>query len=186
MLCLLSRLSEWRAATQMHVLPGSYGKTRWRRGELSSAYPRSVCGWPIIFPKTAACRIALTRRWRRSGEFSRANMMRLRWPYVRRVFDSALAEKNWPEPDRALFVDAVQKRYKSAFPPVGEETLAGGMSNTIAGRICNHFDLKGSGYTIDGACASVASRDRERVRGARRWRSGCGDGRWRRSGSRSV
>ena len=37
---------------------------------------------------------------------------------------------------------------------MGEETLAGGLSNTIAGRICNHFDLKGGGYTVDGACAS--------------------------------
>ena len=37
---------------------------------------------------------------------------------------------------------------------MGEETLAGGLSNTIAGRICNHFDLKGCGYTVDGACAS--------------------------------
>src|SRR3712207_8189095 len=31
---------------------------------------------------------------------------------------------------------------------------AGGLSNTIAGRICNHFDLKGGGYTVDGACRS--------------------------------
>ena len=37
---------------------------------------------------------------------------------------------------------------------MGEETLAGGLSNTIAGRICNHFDFKGGGYTVDGACAS--------------------------------
>ena len=44
--------------------------------------------------------------------------------------------------------------FKAPFPPVGEETLAGGLSNTIAGRICNHFDLKGGGYTVDGACAS--------------------------------
>src|SRR6185312_10678228 len=32
--------------------------------------------------------------------------------------------------------------------------LAGALSNTIAGRICNHFDLKGGGYTVDGACSS--------------------------------
>src|SRR6185295_2882516 len=25
---------------------------------------------------------------------------------------------------------------------------------TIAGRICNYFDLHGGGYTVDGACAS--------------------------------
>ena len=45
-------------------------------------------------------------------------------------------------------------RYKSAFPPIDEDTLAGGLSNTIAGRICNHFDLGGGGYTVDGACSS--------------------------------
>ena len=43
---------------------------------------------------------------------------------------------------------------RQPFAPVGEETLAGSLSNTIAGRICNHFDLNGGGYTVDGACAS--------------------------------
>jgi enediyne polyketide synthase len=80
-----------------------------------------------------------------AGEFSRANVMRLRWPYVRRVVESVLPE---------IDLQALEVQYKSAFPPVGEETLAGGMSNTIAGRICNYFDLKGGGYTVDGACAS--------------------------------
>ena len=32
--------------------------------------------------------------------------------------------------------------------------LAGGLANTIAGRICNHFDFNGGGYTVDGACSS--------------------------------
>ena len=44
--------------------------------------------------------------------------------------------------------------YKAPFAPVGEETLAGGLSNTIAGRICNYFHLNGGGYTLDGACGS--------------------------------
>ncbi|HYX25888.1 MAG TPA: beta-ketoacyl synthase N-terminal-like domain-containing protein, partial [Thermoanaerobaculia bacterium] len=44
--------------------------------------------------------------------------------------------------------------YKAPFPAPGEESLAGGLANTIAGRICNHFDLHGGGYTLDGACAS--------------------------------
>jgi enediyne polyketide synthase len=89
-----------------------------------------------------------------AGEFARANVLRLRWPYVRRILESELAEKGWDEATRAQFLETLESRYKSAFPPVGEETLAGGMSNTIAGRICNYFDLKGGGYTLDGACAS--------------------------------
>ena len=89
-----------------------------------------------------------------TGEFSRANLMRLRWPYVRRVLDAALAGRDWPAPDRSSFLSGLEQSYKNPFPPVNDETLAGGLSNTIAGRICNYFDLKGGGYTVDGACAS--------------------------------
>jgi enediyne polyketide synthase len=89
-----------------------------------------------------------------TGEFSRANVMRLRWPYVRRVLSQALAEGDCP-PERAReLLDKTETLYKQPFPAVNEETLAGGLSNTIAGRICNYFDLKGGGYTLDGACAS--------------------------------
>jgi enediyne polyketide synthase len=44
--------------------------------------------------------------------------------------------------------------YKSVFPSVNEDTLAGGLSNTIAGRICNYLNVFGGGYTVDGACSS--------------------------------
>jgi enediyne polyketide synthase len=89
-----------------------------------------------------------------TGEFSRANTLRLRWPYVRRVVEAALAGEAWPAEKRAAFLAGLEAQYKAPFPPVGEESLAGGLSNTIAGRICNQFDLKGGGYTVDGACAA--------------------------------
>ena len=88
-----------------------------------------------------------------TGEFSRANGLRLRWPYVRRVVEAALADEGWAPPQRRAFLQGVETRYKAPFPLMGEETLAGGLSNIIAGRICNYFDLKGGGYTVDGACA---------------------------------
>ena len=89
-----------------------------------------------------------------TGEFSRANLMRLRWPYVRRVVEASLADEGWLDEQRSSFLKKLETLYKEPFPAIGEESLAGGLSNTIAGRICNHFDLKGGGYTIDGACAS--------------------------------
>jgi enediyne polyketide synthase len=89
-----------------------------------------------------------------TGEFSRANLMRLRWPYVRRVLAHALAREGWDAAARQAFLAGLESEYKAPFPEIGEESLAGGLSNTIAGRICNHFDLKGGGYTVDGACAS--------------------------------
>jgi enediyne polyketide synthase len=89
-----------------------------------------------------------------TGEFSRANLMRLRWPYVRRVVGASLAAEGWSDEKRAEFLKQLETLYKEPFPSINEESLAGGLSNTIAGRICNHFDLNGGGYTIDGACAS--------------------------------
>ncbi|GAA2076744.1 SDR family NAD(P)-dependent oxidoreductase [Actinomadura alba] len=90
-----------------------------------------------------------------TGEFTRANVMRLRWPYVRRVVAAALKERDdWDDDRLGAFLDDLEGAYKEPFPAIDEDTLAGGLSNTIAGRICNHFDLKGGGYTVDGACSS--------------------------------
>ena len=89
-----------------------------------------------------------------TGEFARANMMRLRWPYVRRTVGAALAEQGWTEERTASFLGELEGRYKAPYPPIDEDTLAGGLANTIAGRVCNYFDLHGGGYTVDGACSS--------------------------------
>lgn len=89
-----------------------------------------------------------------TGEFSRANGLRLRWPYVRRVVEAALRQEGWTIEQCQAFLKRLETTYKEPFAPIGEETLAGGLSNTIAGRICNYFNLKGGGYTVDGACAS--------------------------------
>jgi enediyne polyketide synthase len=89
-----------------------------------------------------------------TGEFSRANVMRLRWPYVRRTVAGALRELGWEDEALIHFLAGLETRYKSAFPAIDEDTLAGGLANTIAGRICNYFDLHGGGFTVDGACSS--------------------------------
>ncbi|HKT51641.1 MAG TPA: polyketide synthase, partial [Candidatus Angelobacter sp.] len=90
-----------------------------------------------------------------TGEFSRAGLMRLRWPYVRRVIAAALQKGTaLPESEQASMMDEIESIYKAPFPPTMEDSLAGGLSNTIAGRICNYFNFKGGGYTVDGACAS--------------------------------
>jgi enediyne polyketide synthase len=89
-----------------------------------------------------------------TGEVTRARTLRLRWPYVHRVLAAAMTETDLPEDQRLAVLDRAAMHYLSPFPPTDEETLAGSLSNTIAGRICNHFDFRGGGYTVDGACAS--------------------------------
>ncbi|WP_214410487.1 type I polyketide synthase [Sphaerisporangium fuscum] len=89
-----------------------------------------------------------------TGEFTRANVMRLRWPYVRRTVAAVLKEQGFDDDRLEGLLSDLEATYKSPFPGIDEDTLAGGLSNTIAGRICNHFDLNGGGYTVDGACSS--------------------------------
>ena len=89
-----------------------------------------------------------------TGEQTRSNTMRLRWPFVRRAFRAAARETGMPCESASRVEEKLEDFYKSVFPQVNEDTLAGGLSNTIAGRICNFLNLFGGGYTVDGACSS--------------------------------
>ncbi|MEV0443720.1 SDR family NAD(P)-dependent oxidoreductase [Streptomyces spectabilis] len=89
-----------------------------------------------------------------TGDMTRATGMRLRWPYVRRTLAKALEDKDWTVDEIAEFLDAYEIQYKAPYPGINEDSLAGGLANTIAGRICNHFDFGGGGFIVDGACSS--------------------------------
>lgn len=89
-----------------------------------------------------------------TGEWTRTNAMRMRWPFVEKVIRANGVAHGLSGEALESFVRSVALSYKSVFPEVTEDTLAGGLSNTIAGRICNVFDLHGGGYTVDGACSS--------------------------------
>lgn len=89
-----------------------------------------------------------------TGEQTRSNGLRLRWPYVRRALIASAKARKMSDAAVAALVETMEQFYKSVFAPVNEDSLAGGLSNTIAGRICNFFDFDGGGYTVDGACAS--------------------------------
>ena len=89
-----------------------------------------------------------------TGEQTRANTMRLRWPFVHRALRVAARGQGLDDGQIRLLAQALKDRYTAAFPPVDEDTLAGGLSNTIAGRICNYLNLMGGGFTVDGACSS--------------------------------
>jgi len=89
-----------------------------------------------------------------TGEHTRANTMRLRWPFIERAIRAA-AQSRGLSPELTEQLAATTEQYfKSVFPPTTEDTLAGGLSNTISGRICGYLGLYGGGYTVDGACSS--------------------------------
>lgn len=89
-----------------------------------------------------------------TGEISRANMLRLRWPYVRNSLITAARNSGIDNATLSKLIVEAEHSFKQAFPIPNEDTLAGVLSNVIAGRICNFLDFNGGGYVVDGACAS--------------------------------
>lgn len=87
------------------------------------------------------------------GDYGRSTYLRYRWPHIERALRAGLAGSVPPGAVEDI-VSAVRHRALDAIPPITEDSLPGTMSNTIAGRICNHFDLGGGGHTVDAACAS--------------------------------
>ena len=89
-----------------------------------------------------------------TGEVSRASLVRYRWPYAKKVFSEVFDNFNIASKLKKELLKKIETRYKAPFPAINEDNLAGGLSNTIAGRIANYFDLKGGAFTTDGACSS--------------------------------
>ncbi|WP_459546296.1 SDR family NAD(P)-dependent oxidoreductase [Nocardia sp. X0981] len=68
----------------------------------------------------------------------------------RPVWLAALRESGIPEDRAQQICDRIAEHYV----PWQEASLPGMLSNVVAGRIANRFDLHGSNYTTDAACAS--------------------------------
>ncbi|MFT5836466.1 MAG: enediyne polyketide synthase, partial [Sulfurimonas sp.] len=88
------------------------------------------------------------------GDTSRSNYFRLRWPFVRKSLRVTAERAGMSSTNITKLENSMECVFKSVFPEVNEDTIAGGLANTIAGRVCNYLDLKGGGYIVDGACAS--------------------------------
>ena len=74
---------------------------------------------------------------------------RLQYPIWRKVLKSSgLSDED---------VEKVVEKMKLAYAPWQENSFPGMLSNVIAGRITNRFDLGGTNCTVDAACASSLS-----------------------------
>ncbi|MFH1436733.1 MAG: polyketide synthase, partial [Pseudomonadota bacterium] len=59
-----------------------------------------------------------------------------------------------PPEKRAGIIECLTRRINAVSPPITEDTMPGELSNVIAGRVANVFNLRGANYTTDAACAS--------------------------------
>ncbi|MGO8960740.1 MAG: SDR family NAD(P)-dependent oxidoreductase [Streptosporangiaceae bacterium] len=89
-----------------------------------------------------------------AGDTSRANALRLRWPYVRRVLTDAFATGDIPAGQVGELLRQAETGYLAPFPPMGADSLAGSMPGTIAGAISSYFGFRGGSHVVDSACSS--------------------------------
>jgi acyl transferase domain-containing protein len=90
-----------------------------------------------------------------AGDTSRANALRVRWPYVRRVLADALSGAEMPASQAGPVLRQAESGYLGAFPPMGALSLAGSMPGTIATTISSYFGFRGGSHAVDSACSSA-------------------------------
>ncbi len=73
--------------------------------------------------------------------------------YVRAVRSSPEFQA-LPEEQQRAITEHAEAVVAEGKPDFTEDSCPGTLGSIIAGRICNHFDLGGVSYTLDGACAS--------------------------------
>ena len=89
-----------------------------------------------------------------AGDTSRANALRVRWPYVRRVLTEALGTQDIPANQAGLVLRSAETSYLAPFPAMGADSLAGSFPATIATGISSYFGFRGGSHAVDSACSS--------------------------------
>jgi enediyne polyketide synthase len=124
--------------------------THWLALELSAAAIASIGGPGRLNRAKTAVIVANTL----TGEFSRAALLRQRLPFLDDVLSQAGDLEGLPKDLALRLRGRFAEELRRHFPEPNEDSLAGGLANTIAGRIANYFDLGGGAFSVDGACAS--------------------------------
>lgn len=124
--------------------------THWLALQLAAEAIEAIGGVEWLDRKRTAVIVANTL----TGEFSRAALLRLRQPFLDELLQEALDASGTAAETASRIRGEFARRLTTRFPEPNEDSLAGGLANTIAGRIANHFDLNGGAYSVDGACSS--------------------------------
>ncbi|MDR0734341.1 MAG: acyltransferase domain-containing protein, partial [Elusimicrobiota bacterium] len=74
---------------------------------------------------------------------------------------------NLPPATQEAVIGDVERAADDYFLPITEDTMPGELSNVIAGRVANVFNLNGTNFTVDAACASSIAAIDQAVNGLR-------------------
>jgi enediyne polyketide synthase len=139
-------ISDWAFDRARFRIPQAH----WLALEVAAQAIEAIGGPGAVEPERVAVVVANTL----TGEFSRANSLRLRLPFLDGVVAQACDRLGLDDADALDLRREFGTVLRDRLAEPNEETLAGGLANTIAGRIANYFDFKAGAYVIDAACAS--------------------------------
>ena len=89
-----------------------------------------------------------------TGEFARSFNLKSRFNTINDRLMRTLSHFDLDSDTKTEISAQFEKEMVSMLPEIDEDSLPGGMSNIIAGRIANFFNFRGGAYTVDGACSS--------------------------------
>jgi acyl transferase domain-containing protein len=88
------------------------------------------------------------------GEIRGPTALRIYYPLVEEALRRTAHVQGLPESERQALLQELSSIYLKDKPVITEDSLPGELSNIIAGRIANVFNLGGKNFTTDAACAS--------------------------------
>jgi len=88
------------------------------------------------------------------GEIQRYTNRRVFFPEIEEVIRNNEIFQRLSESEQNEFIQDLIESYSHKYPAVTEDSMPGELSNVIAGRIANVFNLTGKSMTTDAACAS--------------------------------
>ncbi|MCB9764141.1 MAG: SDR family NAD(P)-dependent oxidoreductase [Alphaproteobacteria bacterium] len=91
--------------------------------------------------------------------------LRSYYPAVAKALTEVPAFQALPEPARSELLQSFERTLKADLLPITEDSMPGELSNVIAGRVANAFDLGGPNFTTDAACASSMAALQSAVKG---------------------
>jgi len=80
--------------------------------------------------------------------------LRSNWARFAKTLESTEGFKTLPNELTRSILENAEKNFKRNIPEFSEDSCGGTFNSIVSGRILNCFDLGGSGYIVDGACAA--------------------------------
>ena len=92
---------------------------------------------------------------------------RLNRPFLYEILKNTPTYKHLAPADAQKMIDEMDEGVREHFTPINEDSMPGELANVIPGRVANVFDLHGTNFAVDAACATSLAAIDQAVNGLR-------------------